>query len=262
MSVYHECWALVTGASRGIGYLASRSLASMGCNLILGARGLEGLRQAAESLQDEYGVEVVPVPLDMRSQASVDSFISSALEAAAYNIGVAALSTGNPMCEPCSLDEASWWDWIEATQLYVASIHQIMRRLAHESATRPVRVIVFSSWTIREPQPMLSVADVVRAGLPNMIRLAAREWPGRLVPILVLLGSFDTPGARRTVEEIAKRIGRDPETFWKEQVEALSPLGRAGRPEELMELVAFLARAPEYMAGTIVEFHAASTKCT
>ncbi len=256
-----ECWSLVTGASRGIGFLAARALAGIGCNLVLGARGVEALREAADALQQEYGVEAVPVPLDLRSSSSVEAFVSRALAEAGWSIHAAAISSGNPSCEPCTLSEAQWWDWLEATQLYIASAHSIMRRLAEESAARPVRVILFSSWTTRDPQPPLSVADVVRAGLPALARLAAREWPGRLVPVVVLLGSFDTPGARETIEGIAARLGVDPGELWRREVEVRSPLRRAGRPEELMELVAFLARAPEYMAGGVVEFHGSTTGC-
>ncbi len=256
-----ECWAAVTGASRGIGFIAARALAIRGCNLIVGARTPEPLEEAARALSSEYGVEAIPVLLDLRSSGSVETFMRSALEESGYRLDVLAMSSGNPLCEPCTLSEASWWDWLEAVQLYIASVHLAMKIMAEENAKRPGRVIVFSSWTIREPQPPLSVADVVRAGLPALVRLAAREWPERIIPILVLLGSFDTPGARRTIEGIARRLGRDPGDLWREEVEARSPLRRTGRVEELMELVSFLARAPEYMAGSVVEFHGSSTRC-
>jgi len=256
-----DCWALVTGASRGVGLAAARALARLGCNLVLGARGVGDLQRVAGELSSQYGVEASARPLDLRSRSSVEAFVAAALEEASWRVGAAVISSGNPSCEPCTLSEATWWDWLEAAQLYVASAHAIMRALAEESVARPVRVILFSSWTAREPQRFLAVADVVRAGLPALVRLAAREWPGRLVPVLVALGSFPTPGALETASRIAERLGVEPRSFWAEGVEGLSPLRRSGRLEELEDLVAFLVRAPEYMAGGVVEFHGATGSC-
>ena len=63
-------WALVTGASRGIGYLAAMELARRGCDLILQSRSSEHLEKAlihAESL----GVKAVPMACELSDPASV-----------------------------------------------------------------------------------------------------------------------------------------------------------------------------------------------
>jgi len=249
-------WALITGASQGIGYTAAQALARAGYHLIIGSRNPQRLASAAQHLSKHTQVEYRPV--DLASRPSLEAFLDHALEASDGEIHAAVISYGNPPCEPCTLEEAGWRDWQHAASLYIASTHMILDSLARRA--RPAtRTVIVSSFTVRSPHPPLSVADTIRAGLYPLVRLAAHAYPGRLVPILLVMGSMRTPGAWRTVSTIAESEEWDPEEYWRARVEALSPLGRTAREEELAELIRFLARAPEYMAGGIVEFHASST---
>ena len=53
-------WALITGASRGIGYLAAKFMAEKGCNLILQARKTENLDKVTMDLASKYqGTDVM-----------------------------------------------------------------------------------------------------------------------------------------------------------------------------------------------------------
>ena len=45
--------ALITGASKGLGAAMAREFASLGCDLVLNARGREGLETLAESIRDK-----------------------------------------------------------------------------------------------------------------------------------------------------------------------------------------------------------------
>jgi short-subunit dehydrogenase len=58
-------WALVTGASSGIGEQFARVLAEMGLDLVLVARRTERIEKLAEELRGSHGVEVEPLTLDL-----------------------------------------------------------------------------------------------------------------------------------------------------------------------------------------------------
>jgi short-subunit dehydrogenase len=58
-------WALVTGASAGIGAEFCRQLAALGYAQVLVARREERLRELAEELQAQHGVRCLPLPLDL-----------------------------------------------------------------------------------------------------------------------------------------------------------------------------------------------------
>jgi len=64
-------WALVTGASRGLGKLAAEVLAEYGCNLILHSRKTEGTKDIAEKLTEKYSIEVFSVAADLGDEQSV-----------------------------------------------------------------------------------------------------------------------------------------------------------------------------------------------
>src|SRR5262245_58764944 len=58
-------WALVTGASSGIGEAFTRRLAELGVNLVLVARREERLRKLADDLQGRHSIETRIVPADL-----------------------------------------------------------------------------------------------------------------------------------------------------------------------------------------------------
>ena len=62
---YAERWALITGASSGIGAEFARKLAGRGMHLVLTARRETELNQLAEELHTAHGTTVLVVPADL-----------------------------------------------------------------------------------------------------------------------------------------------------------------------------------------------------
>ena len=58
-------YALVTGASSGLGVDFARQLAARGCNLILVARREQQLRAVQQEISARYGVDVAIIPMDL-----------------------------------------------------------------------------------------------------------------------------------------------------------------------------------------------------
>ncbi|MBQ9870083.1 MAG: SDR family oxidoreductase [Ruminococcus sp.] len=67
-------WALVTGASRGLGFLAAAELAKRGCNLILQSRTAENSQKAAAELE-KYGVQVKSVGCELGEEKAVRAML-------------------------------------------------------------------------------------------------------------------------------------------------------------------------------------------
>jgi 3-oxoacyl-[acyl-carrier protein] reductase len=63
-------WALVTGASRGIGYLTALFMARQGCNLVLQSRSIEHTLKVMEEVK-AFGIEVYSVQADLANQTEV-----------------------------------------------------------------------------------------------------------------------------------------------------------------------------------------------
>ena len=67
-------WALVTGASRGLGFLAAAELAKRGCNLILQSRTAENSQKAAAELE-KYGVQIKSVGCELGEEKAVRAML-------------------------------------------------------------------------------------------------------------------------------------------------------------------------------------------
>ena len=74
-------WALVTGASRGIGKLVAHGLAGLGCNVVVHSRDLAHTENLAAAIRS-YGVEAVAVAGELSDEKQVDAFLDAALDAA------------------------------------------------------------------------------------------------------------------------------------------------------------------------------------
>ena len=73
-----EKWALITGATVGIGDAFARHLASQGFNLVINARSVDKLEERAAFLRKNYGVEVEILAADLaRECEKVEAYIAS-----------------------------------------------------------------------------------------------------------------------------------------------------------------------------------------
>ena len=91
----HQKLALVTGATRGIGFEIASGLARAGCDVVMTARDSKTLGLAARKVE-KFGVEIVAETCDVRDPASVDYLFSlirqkrRALDILVNNAGIAA----------------------------------------------------------------------------------------------------------------------------------------------------------------------------
>lgn len=70
--------ALITGGSRGLGFLLAREFAREGCRIVICARDEQELQRAREDLE-RHGAEVLAVPCDIADRAQVDHLVSEAM---------------------------------------------------------------------------------------------------------------------------------------------------------------------------------------
>ena len=70
-------WALVTGATVGIGESFTRVLAAEGFNLVINARSVDKLEERATSLREKFGIEVVVLAADLAADCEkVEKYIA------------------------------------------------------------------------------------------------------------------------------------------------------------------------------------------
>ena len=72
--------AIVTGASRGIGKALACTAASLGINLVIGARNLGPLKETAEEIAEKFKVQVLPVACDVTKLEDLEALVKAAKE--------------------------------------------------------------------------------------------------------------------------------------------------------------------------------------
>ena len=91
--------ALVCASSKGLGRGCAEALAAEGVDLVLNARGSEGLEATAASIRDTYGVAVTTIAADITSEAG-----QAAVLAAAGDVDILVTNAGGP-------PPGMWTDW-------------------------------------------------------------------------------------------------------------------------------------------------------
>lgn len=252
---------LVTGSTRGIGFYAARGLASLGARVAIVGRSRERIEEALSKLP---GGGHLGIRADLTVREDLERLVDEAwrglggLDGLVFNIG-------NNSCEPCLLHEAGYDDWLESCLRHMVAPGYLASRFVSRlvSGGRPGVLVFLSSASIREPMKYFVLADASRAGLVQLAKAIARYYGGRGVrAYTVLLGSFDTPGARENLVAVARRTGESFEEIWRREVLERTPLGRTARPEELGVLLGYLLTGQaEYMNGSTILFDGAMTSC-
>lgn len=89
-SKYGE-WAIVTGASSGIGLALAECLAEAGLNLVINARRLDKLQEVESTLKSKYSVGIKVIDADVSEPGGIEKIIQSAED---LNVGLLIVSAG------------------------------------------------------------------------------------------------------------------------------------------------------------------------
>jgi 3-oxoacyl-[acyl-carrier protein] reductase len=230
--------ALVTGGSKGIGRACAAAFAAEGARLALCARGAEGLARIEEELGAK-GAEVLTIPADLAEPESARRVVEAAvarfgrLDILVNNAG--AIRGGDFLATPAE-------QWAEDWRLKVLGYTRLAQAvLPPMRARRWGRIVNIIGAAARNPTPDYMAGGIANAGLINFTRaLADLGAPDQILVTAVSPGATATERWDGLVAQRARAQGRAPEDLRRE-LERAQPLGRIGRPEDVADLVVFLA---------------------
>ena len=115
------------------------------------------------------------------------------------------------------------------------------------------RVLTIASSSIKQPIPNLALSNALRAGVWGIAKTLSRELaPQGILVNVIAPGRIDTERIAELDQANAQKSGRSIEDVRKASVAGI-PLGRLGKPEELANLVVFLAsEAGSYITGQAI----------
>lgn len=183
-------WAIVTGASSGIGKEFARQLAAKGLNLILAARRLSLLEEHGRQLKKEFGVDYRAVKVDLADEDFLET-----LEAATRNLEVGLVISNAGGIRFGELLTAEPADLERNVRLNVASHLRLVHRYGQELANRGRGgVLLVSSMAGLQGTPYMSDYSAAKAYLLNLGEALHFELGKSGVHVTVLIpGPTDTP---------------------------------------------------------------------
>ncbi len=244
-------WALVGGASKGLGWGCARALALEGVNVVMVARGAEALQASVSKLQAEAGgkVKVIGVATDITTPAGREAIWSVAGGPGKdYDI-VVTNAGGPPPGDFRDWDREAWIKAVDANML--TPIELIKATVDGMSARGFGRIVNITSSAVKAPIDILGLSNGARSGLTGFVAGVARsKIAGKGVTINNLLpGKFDTDRLATTLQGAATKQGKSLEEIRSTQ-QALIPAGRFGNSEEFGAICAFLcSQQAGYITG-------------
>ncbi len=222
----------VTGGARGIGMNYARAVAEAGADVAIVDLDLPAARETARLLAEETGRDVFPVQADVTSPESVDAMMEAILarfgrlDAAFCNAGI---------CINVPAEEMPYATWkkvldVNLNGMFLTNI-AAGKQMLKQGGGSIINTASMSAHIVNVPQPQCAY-NASKAGVIQLTKSLAVEWATRGVRVNSIspgyIGTDLTLNSPSLIPLIEK---------WN----AMAPMHRLGKPEELQAIAVYLA---------------------
>lgn len=242
--------AIVTGGSRGIGRAVAERLCREGASVVLCARNRESLAEAQHALETLGGGKVLGVEADLTAAGAAERVVAAA--AAWGRIDILVNNAGAARGIP--FDDLTEELWQENLKLKLFGYLRMARLvLPHLRRNGWGRIVNIAGLAGLQPGPLTMPLGLNNAGILNVMKaLADAEAGNNILVTTVCPGPIRTERQAQLLQDAARAKGVTVEAAERETAGAI-PLKRMGRPEEVADVVAFLAsERASYITGSLV----------
>lgn len=234
---------LVTGGSRGLGFIMAKGFAEAGANVVLCARKIDACEAAAESLRSS-GYECLALRCDVAEPEDVKALVEKTVEHFG-RVDVLVNNAGYAWEAP--LEQVSLEQWsrtfaVNATGTFLCS-QEAGRRMIEQGSGKIVNVLSVAGLASVDPKLADSVSySASKGALVAFTRDLARKWCRYRINVNGLApGYFTTKMSQYLIEHRRDALMNS------------IPMGRLGEPDEIKGVVVFLASAAaDYITGQIL----------
>lgn len=234
-------FAIVNGASQGIGYAIARALAGEGAIVLMSARRGPALQAAGTRVEEETGVRPVLVEADIRSKEDCDKIIRGAKE----SFGRLDILVNNdgapPLGAALEFDDTAWHKAVEQNLMSVVR----MCRGAVPLMDNGGGIVNITALSTLQPLPGFGLSVATWAGVIALAKTLSIEHGPKNINVNTLCpGLIETPRLQKVIDQSGDAM---------KDLTAEIPMGRYGKASEVADLVAFLVSPRgRYISGTTI----------
>ena len=223
---------LVTGGARGIGMNYATAVAEAGADVAIVDIDLETAQATAERLATQTGQRFIAVETDVTDPASVDHMMEVILEEFG-RLDVAFANAGICINQPA--EEMSYETWKKVIDVNLNGIFltdiAAGRQMLKQGGGSIINTASMSAHIVNVPQPQCSY-NASKAGVIQLTKSLAIEWATRNVRVNSISPGYIGTDLTLSSKTLIPLI---------EQWNAMAPLHRLGKPEELQAIAVYLA---------------------
>ncbi|MDR1439710.1 MAG: SDR family oxidoreductase [Clostridiales bacterium] len=225
--------AFVTGGARGIGKSIAAALAEAGANVAIADIDVAEAEKTAAELAAATGQKLVAVYVDVTDPAKVDAMASAVLDAFG-ELNIAFCNAG--ICMNAPAEEMAFADWqkvigINLTGVFLTAQAAGRQMLKQGKGGSIVATASMSAHIVNYPQPQCSY-NASKAGVIQLAKSMAVEWIEKGIRVNTI-----SPGYIGTELILSSPVRKPLIERWN----AMGPLHRLGRPDELQAIAVYLA---------------------
>lgn len=236
-------FAIVTGASSGIGRATALALTSAGFEPLLVARNTERLRQVAEACggAQTFVCDFADAAAVERLASDLISHCRSQQRPLKALINNAGIFTRTPFLQT---SQDRWEEMIQVNLLAPVALTRSLFELFKEAGS--AAIVNISSTLGQKPVAQTSAYAASKAALLNWTQALALEWAEAKIRVNAISpGLVDTP--------IHAFHPESDDSTAKQQAHKAQPLGRLGRPEDIAQAAVFLAQSSaDWITGSLL----------
>ena len=222
----------VTGGASGIGKSVATALAEAGADVAIVDVNLEGAEAVAKEIADATGSKTIAIRCDVTNQEDVEAMVAEVagtygkLDACFNNAGI---------CLNVPAEEMTFEQWNKVININLNGVFLCAtaagRVLLKQGYGSIINTASMSGHIVNVPQPQCAY-NASKAGVSMLTKSLAIEWAKKGVRVNCISPGYIGTDLTLNSEALKPLI---------EQWNAMAPMGRLGRPEELQSIVVYLA---------------------
>lgn len=243
--------ALVTGASRGLGFATARLLSREGCLVAINGRDDTRLQTAVLKISNETRGLVYGLPGDVSKPGEAEAIVRNAAETLGGLDLLVCNAGGPPPGDFESFDEETWQKAIDLS--FMSNVRLIKAALPFLRQSDSASVLTVTSYSVKQPIANLVLSNSIRAATVGLTKSLALELGREGIRFNSILPAWtETERVTELMTARARLNGTSVEEEIAKQAKE-SPLGRMASPDEFASVAVFLlSPAASYLTGVML----------